>query len=50
MRNTMDATDAEIQRIKDLASEQQKRGVLKLQVAGAIGDKVGALRATAKNV
>jgi len=28
MRNTMDATDAEIQSIKDLAAEQQKLGVI----------------------
>lgn len=37
MRNTMGATDAEIQSIKDLCSEQQKLGVIgdEVQLAGA---------------
>lgn len=37
MRNTMNATDDEIQSIKDLASEQQKLGVIgtEVQLAGA---------------
>lgn len=37
MRNNMDATDAEIQSIKDLCAKQQKLGVIgdEVQLAGA---------------
>ncbi len=43
MRNTMDATDEQIQSIKDLCSAQQERGVIgdevQLQAAKALGEQ-----------